>query len=205
MLWLEQLNPLCAVPIKNPDHSLYLVSSPTRVGSHLLVAIIKAAKRSAVKTHDPQLELDDYSQWTLILLNRRDRFAALMSSMIWEHTRQSACYTPICKDRWSVECDNKRSQFYMKYWYLRETHEQQHDFSRLYGRVLHMWYEDFVTDPGWVYRELGLTQQMPIEYPERSPYDYREMITNWEECRYWFHIYEKHTQQSLEQYIKLGT
>jgi hypothetical protein len=167
------------------------------------MAIIRAADRPAVKTHDPRLELDDYTQWTLILLNRRDRFAALMSTMIMDHTKQFSRYPHICKDRWSVQCDTRTSSFYIVYWALREKYMMSHDFLKPYGRVIQMWYEDFVTDPGWVYRKLGLTQKKPIEYPDRSPYDYREMIINWEECWHWFQIYEKNTQESLDRYIKL--
>ena len=175
----------------NPNHKAYLISSPPRVGNHLLQAIIRAAARPAIKTHEPKLELDDYSQWTLILLNRRDRFAALMSTMIMIHTRQYDRYYSICKDRWAVDYTAPTSLFYMKYWDLRENHVQEHDFSRPYGRVIRMWYEDFANDPGRVYQQLNLTQVRPIKYPERSPYDYREMITNWEECLRWFRRYEK--------------
>jgi hypothetical protein len=174
------------------------------VGSNLLLAIVQAAGRPAIKTHNPRLELEDYDQWTLILLDRRDRFAALMSTMIMDHTGQYDHYDPICHDRWSVECDTKTSAFYITYWQLRTNYLLQHDFSRPYGRVMRMWYENYANNHNLVYKQLELSQSKPIKYPERSPYDYRKMIINWEECWHWFRIYENNTQESLDQYIKSG-
>lgn len=160
----------------------YIISGPGRVGGHLLAGIIMASGATTVhRTHDPSLDLGDDLKTTLIILDRRDRFSALMSNAIVHHTGQSTDYPNKTPEPFKLEPGLFRWEFvqYMHYY-------NKHDFSRLYAGVHKFYFEDFVNDPSYVKRVLGLPTQGVNKKSQAwrmmhnpAPYNFENIVTNW--------------------------
>lgn len=160
----------------------YIISAPGRCGGHLLAGIISSTGQTAVhRTHDPGLDLGDDLDTTLILLDRRDRFAAMMSNAIVRHTGQSTDY-PITEIK-----PFELSPGLFRWEYVQHIdYYRKHDLSRLYANVVKFYFEDFVTDPGYVKRILDLPDTKIKKGSEvwksmnnPAPYHYEDVITNW--------------------------
>lgn len=173
------------------------MSSAPRVGSHYVMSVINASGRPAVKTHNHRLELDDYSKWTLIMLDRRDSFAAMMSQIITNHTKQFDSYPVICQDTVVVDCAAEGCEL----WYTYRTNRDYlagHDFTRPYAKVLRMWFEDVIGRPHWICKRLNIQLSKTVAYSTKSPYNYRSMISNWEECRRCIRFYQRRDAECLQ-------
>ena len=175
----------------------FLISSPTRCGGQYLEALLRSttlipkdtpdAPANLIKTNDPRYELD-YSNTCLILLSRRDKAAAILSSLISIHTDQWAEYKTV-PEPFLVDCDpipppwseKSRVGLYLNYKFNR-YHEQSHDFSRPYAKIQRFCFEDFFGNHDHVFSTLGLSPVREITLPPPCPYSYRDIIINYEDC-----------------------
>lgn len=164
----------------------YVVSSPTRTGSHYLQSIIRACYVPVIKTHDP-LFVVDYPTTVLCLIKRKDMFAAIMSSIIWEVTKESAWYK---KQIQPFEADLK---VFDGCFHHQFNYESQHDFSRPYANVYKFLFEDILQNTQLVFDALGIQPVGPVWSPPKSPHRYDKLILNQEQCwaryQYWCNIY----------------
>ena len=188
----------------------FLISSPTRCGGQYLEALLRSttlipkdtpdAPASLIKTNDPLYELD-YSNTCLILLSRRDKAAAILSSLISIRSGQWAEYKtvpepflvncdpipPVWSDvvtsspRPPSESETSRVGLYLNYKFNR-YHEQSHDFSRPYAKIQRFCFEDFFGNHDHVFSTLGLSPALEITLPPPCPYSYRDIIINYEDC-----------------------
>jgi hypothetical protein len=158
----------------------FLVSSPPRTGSHYLHALLRSTNTNAIftLTHNPWYELD-YSNTCLILLSRRDKTAAILSQLIGKRTEQWTKYefTP---DPFLVDC-HQGSDLYHTYMFNR-WYEKSHDFSRPYATIQHFCFEDFIDNHDHVFSTLGLSSVRDVVLPQQSPYSYRDIIINYQDC-----------------------
>ena len=164
----------------------YIVSGPGRVGGHLLQGIIQSTGAENVyRTHDPMLSVGDDSNTTLIILDRRDRFAAMMSNAIVRHTGQSTGYSNKHIEPFELEPGLFRWE-YVKY----TDYYNKHDLSRLYAAVHKFYFEDFVSDHSQVKQILNLPN-VPVKkgstawnsLHNAAPYRYEDIITNWNKLK----------------------
>ena len=163
----------------------YVISGSGRTGHHLLTSIIGSAGVSAIDTHDPTYSTGNDSTTALIMVDRRDVFATVMSNLIVWHSNQSTDYTKI------VEPYNECEQQFRLLYCLHKEYLPQHDLTRPYGLVEKFYYEDFVNDHNHVLNRLGLTAVTSITTMP-APYNYRDIILNHEELR---QVYESLKQQ----------
>jgi hypothetical protein len=160
----------------------YIISGAGRTGGHLLKGIIESAGvESVVYTHDPELDLGDDLNTTLVILDRRDRFAALMSNAITQHTGQSTIYDNNTIEPFAVDPGHFKWHFdrYMNYY-------RSHDLSRLYAGVYKMYLEDFVSDHDVARHILGLPAskaKLPPLARNPAPYNFENIVTNWFELK----------------------
>ena len=159
----------------------YLVSSPTRVGSHYFVKIIKSTDEQIDKTHDPRQQAD-YKNTCLIILNRRNRFRAIMSSAVMLQTNQYSYYYPVLDIAPFAITEDTFKQLYR----FNKFYSQQHDFAQPWKKIEWFYMEDFVGNSQHVFERLGLTQLRKIQYPQRSPYRYQDNVINIEQCYKWY-------------------
>lgn len=166
----------------------YIISGPGRVGGHLLAGIIAASGvplGNIHRTHDPCLDLGDDLKTTLIMLDRRDRFSAMMSNAIVRHTGQSTDYPNKTIDPFELTPGNFRWEFVQYIDYYRK-----HDLARLYASVHKIYFEDFVTDHSYIKRMLNLPNIDARKGSEPwrlmntpAPYNYQDVITNWNKLK----------------------
>jgi hypothetical protein len=157
----------------------YLVSGAGRVGGHLILNIIRSAGHNAIHTHDTNYTTGNDVTTALLVIDRRDRFSAIMSNAIVWHTGQSVDYDNINIDPFTIDIN----RFKLLY-NLHCDHYKQYDFTRSYGIVEHFYYEDFVNNHDHVYNRLNLkkfTDLLPNWKP--APYNYKTLIQNESELR----------------------
>jgi hypothetical protein len=157
----------------------YVVSGPTRVGGNLLTGIIKSCGARVVHTHNPLLEFGNYSKVVLIIVNRRDRFAALMSNCVAWHTGQTTTY-----NRTKVEPFLVTPEAFIQQYVDNIYQNQKHDLTRNYQSVNMFWYEDFVNNYEHVTKRLKLKMVSPLA-PDLvpAPYNYKDLIINYQDLR----------------------
>ena len=147
-----------------------------------MAGIISSAGHPNVhRTHDPMLDLGDDLNTTLIILDRRDRFAAMMSNAITRHTGQSTDYHKTQIEPFELSPGLFRWEYAEHIDYYRK-----HDLSRLYANVSKFYFEDFVTDHSYVKRMLDLPDTKIKKGSDAwesmnnpAPYHYEDVITNW--------------------------
>lgn len=154
----------------------YVISSPGRTGSHYLLSFFYACALPVLKTHDP-LYVTDYTNTTLCIMNRRDVFASLMSKEIWLRTNEYLIYTNKKIEPFSIDLKKLERDFINHIRY-----DQQHDFTRPYANVVRFEFEDLMQDHNLFFDTLKLEPCGPIKLPQKSPYDYRVLVTNLQEC-----------------------
>ena len=158
----------------------YLISSPTRVGSHYCIAIIGSAGVSTEKTHNPKLVVD-YENTCLVVVNRRNRFRAVLSASIGRVTNQYHNYVLTNVEPFAIEQEIFKQEYIFNRYYM-----QQINTALPWARIELMYFEDFFNNFNYVYQRLDLTQKTPIELSEKSPFNYRKIVTNIDECREYF-------------------
>ena len=175
----------------------FLISSPTRCGSHYLEALLRSATAisgaapgtpaNLIKTHDSLYELD-YSNTCLVLMSRRDKTAAILSSLIGVRSGQWTEYKTM-PEPFLVDCNPRPPSWSMKSIYelyhnykFNRYYEQSHDFSRPYAKIQRFCFEDVIADPEHVFSTLELSPAQEIILPQPCPYSYRDIIINYKDC-----------------------
>lgn len=164
----------------------YIVSGPGRVGGHLLASIIRSAGQTSVHhTHDPGLSLGSDRDTTLIVLDRRDRFAAILSNAIAQHTAQTTEYARRVIEPFELEPGMFR------WGYVKHIdHYRGYDLSRPYAAVHKIYFEDFVNDSQYVNRLLNLGSKDSGIRSQPAPYNYQQIVTNWPKLKRLFDLLE---------------
>jgi hypothetical protein len=158
----------------------YIVTSPTRVGSHYLISLINSTDAIATKTHNPYLKTT-YEKTCLVILRRWDVFAALMSSCIADRFKEYGNYSKTKRGPFAIDCSPK-GEFAMHFrfnkWYYPQI-----NLTLPWARVEHLYFEDFFKNHQHVFDRLTLAQTKEITLPRRSPNQYQDLVTNIDECR----------------------
>lgn len=158
----------------------YLISSPPRSGGNLVQAILHSCHVPVVHTHDPRCELDCYKSTALIILRRRDVFAAAMSNCLVWATGQSTEY-PISRfDPVEISKTDFLAQVA-----VQVTYRDSHDFARSYGAVYDFDFEDFVNAHDVITSRLGLKQDPTLldlkQLNNPAPYNFRQIVKNYQD------------------------
>ena len=163
---------------------IYLISSPYRVGSHYLQTIIDSTDHQVIKTHNPHLKVD-YEHTCLILLNRRNRFNAVMSALVSGHTGVWFGRLPGVRqpkiDQYTAPYGGFKTQYKINKYY-----HQHHALSKPWNKIEQFYFEDFLNFPNHVFDRLKIQQKRSIEFPIKSFYRYHDIIVNVDECRKWY-------------------
>jgi hypothetical protein len=143
--------------------------------------IIGSTGKQIDKTHDPKQQAD-YENTCLIILNRRNRFRAIMSSAVMLQTNQYSVYYPVLDIAPFAITEDTFEHLYR----FNKFYSQQHDFSQPWKKIEWFYMEDFVGNSQHVFERLGLTQLRKIQYLQRSPYRYQDSVINIEQCKKWY-------------------
>lgn len=178
----------------------YIISGPGRCAGHYLLGIIKSTGVQAVRTHDPAYTFNDDSDTVLIIIDRQDRFAAIMSnSLVW-HTGQSTHYEVD-----SIEPFNLDLQKFILIANAHFNHYKNYDLTRPYAKIETFYYEDFVNNPTYILEKLKLTQ-IDLDDNEEilrlthtpAPYNYKDIVINYKELEEYYnqHFRSKHVNNN---------
>lgn len=162
----------------------YIVTSPTRVGSHYLISLINSTDAWATKTHNPYLKTV-YEHTCLVILRRRDVFAAIMSSCIADRFKEYATYSNKKHKTFAIDCSASgefANHFRFNKWYYPQINQ-----TLPWARIEHLYFEDFFNNHQIVFDRLNLIPIKEIKLPVRSPNRYQDLVTNIEECREFYH------------------
>jgi hypothetical protein len=140
---------------------------------------------------------------TLIFSQRRDLFRSIISACAGEHMKkyrytldeQNTAHKPF-----KIDCDSDNSKFEQQY-HWHKWHIKRHDLTKPYAAIETLYLEDFINDHSYVYTKLNLTPQKKVDPPLtlKTPYNYAELIINYEECKKYFEYLESNAL-----YIPLG-
>lgn len=157
----------------------YLISAPPRSGGNLVEAILHSCRTPVIHTHDPRCRLDYYEYTGLIILRRRDIFAAAMSNCIVWATGQDINYPKQQLDPIEVS-----EQDFINQVAVQVQYRDSHDFSRPYGAIYEFDFEDIIRDQHLVVERLGLDQDPELLHLKQlnnpAPYNYKQVIKNHE-------------------------
>lgn len=132
-----------------------------------------------VHTHDPLCTLDHYQSTGLIILRRRDVFAAVMSTCLVWLTGQTHDY-----EKKIINPVEISEQDFIDHLAQQITYRSSHDFSRPYGAIYDFDFEDFVGNHQLVINCLGLHQDPTLRNLKQlnnpAPYNYKEVVKNHE-------------------------
>lgn len=168
----------------------YIISAPGRTGGHLLAGIIMESGANSVHyTHDPLLDLGDDLNTTLLIVDRRDRFSALMSNAIVHRTGQSNEYNNKTIEPFVFEPGMFRQAYVLYHDYYNK-----HNLSRMYAAVHKVYFEDFMNNPDSIRTLLKLPAPMSNQKSTAlgtawqlmhnpAPYCYQDVVLNWEKLK----------------------
>lgn len=162
--------------------SRYLISSAPRSGGNLVQAILHSCRVPVVHTHDPLCRLDHYESTGLIILRRRDIFAAAMSNCIVWETGQTIDY--VRKEIKPIEISE---QSFIDQLGVQVNYRKNHDFTKPYGAIFDFDFEDFVHDNKLIVDRLGLVQDTSLlnlkQLNNPAPYNYKQVVKNYKRLR----------------------
>jgi hypothetical protein len=184
----------------------YLVSSPGRVGSHIVTACIRACGVPVLHTHNPFFLTDNDSITGLVLVDRKDLFATIMSNCITWHTGQSVKYDNVNVQPFAVDYNDFSDHYYRQKYY-----KDSHDLSRAWGSINILYFEDFIFNYDYIFEQLQLTLQPELLvkdsvkniFTSRAPYNYANLILNKDQCKIWFDQLEEKGAKQLWQPIQV--
>lgn len=160
----------------------YLISGPPRTGGNLVQALLQSCRVPVVHTHDPLCTLDHYQTTALVILQRKDVFAAAMSNCIVWATGQDIDYP--CKEVRPIYVSEKD---FIAQVAVQVTYRNSHDFGRPYGAIYDFVFEDFVNDQRMILENLGLHQDQDLLHLKQlnnpAPYKYQQVVQNHERLK----------------------
>jgi hypothetical protein len=163
----------------------YVVSGSGRVGGNLLASIIGSCNVKAIHTHDAKYATGNDQTTALIMVDRRDVFATVMSNLLVWHSDQSTQYPT------QIEPYAETPEQFKLLYRLHKQYMAGHDLTRPYGLIEKFYYEDFVNNHNYVLNRLRLKSIFPITTVP-APYNYRDIIINYRELFEIYNQLEKH-------------
>lgn len=164
----------------------YVVCGPGRCGGHLLMGLILATGAKAVRTHNMEYTTGDDATTAWIKVDRVDIFDAVCSNVIANRTGQTTNY-----DRKEIRPFYVGQSEFQRLYQNHLDHRENYQSARNFARTDLFWYEDFAQNWNVVWRRLEITPDPKLlEDPEiqrvinvPSPYNYRNIISNYQELR----------------------
>lgn len=140
-------------------------------------------------THNPFLPTDDDTVTVLVLVQRRDLFAAVMSQCITWRTGQSTSYHDPDPKPFAV-----RSEVFEDLYYRQKYYTASHDLTRAWAKIETVYFEDFIDNYNCIFEQLCLTPRPELlasevvqkAWTHPAPYNFKNIVTNHEQCRSWF-------------------
>lgn len=163
----------------------YIISGPGRCAGHYLLGIIKFCGAQAIRTHDPSYTFNDDLNTTLIMVDRRNRFNAIMSNILVWRTGQSTHYDTINIQTFELDLQEFICMAQAHFNYYKE-----HDLTRLYAKIETLYHEDFINNPQYILETLKLEFQEELKNNKvihneiqrlihtPAPYNYKDIILN---------------------------
>jgi hypothetical protein len=108
------------------------------------------------------------------LSKRQDQFAEVISHAVMDITGEVHIYSNATAP-FAVDLN--------RFYNLYHAHKSFYNKIHLdgYTKVVDIWYDQLISDPYYLYRELGQNQKTDYTTIPKSPYDYRQLITNYTE------------------------
>lgn len=168
----------------------YLVTSPTRVGSHYLLSILHATGVVAAKTHNPIINTR-YENTCLIIMRRHDAFSAVMSSAIADRTHQYDRYFGIDLEPFEIDCNLESGEMVHRFRYNKWYYGYIPQFQP-WAAIENFYFEDVVNNYQYVFDRLNLIPTKPVTLPQKNPRRYQDFVLNHEECFETFQYLRQH-------------
>jgi hypothetical protein len=187
----------------------YVVFTAGRTGSQLVcknLAIYNRCKNyhatqkriissGVVHSHYALWEPPD-SEWICILSKRKNDFEAMCSNYIGIQTKEYRDYTNLSVVPFDIEYEN-----FVSYFEHRRLFYQAVDQTK-FSKTITVWYEELVSDPGYLFSQLDVDQKTDFTVLSKSPYDYKKIIKNWEQALEWYNKLI-HTRQFTQQELDI--
>ena len=151
----------------------FVVSSPCRTGSTIILNnLLKNKNNTVVHNHNSEWQPPN-SNFVCILSRRKDRFAAVVSHAVMDATKQPPHTYSSTVVSLTINVNRFRNLYLShKIFYSKINLDS-------YKQVVEIWYEELISDPYYLFRELGQHQQTDYTTIPKSPYDYSKLITNY--------------------------
>ena len=154
----------------------YVVFSPCRTGSTIIVNNLSTdITNTVIHMHNPEWTpyRDDF---ICILSKRKDRFATVLSHAVMDTTGEIHNYSNTLEP---FEIDTAR----FKRLYLSHLHFYKQIQLNCYQQVVEVWYDELISDPRYLFKQLGQRQRTNYSTISKSPYDYAKLILNYDHLK----------------------
>jgi len=152
----------------------YVIYSPCRTGSTLIRNNLQLITPNVIHTHSSSLVALRYNR-ICILSKRRNVFSEVLSHAVADVINEGYAYTDRLIEPFAIDPDVFIS--------LYRAHKEFYNKidTRLYARVVDIWFEQLLEDPYYLFRELGHTRATDYTAHTKSPRDYRTLVTNFDQ------------------------
>ncbi len=150
----------------------YVVFSPCRTGSTIIINnLLTDRTNTVIHMHNP--EWTPYREdFVCILSKRQDQFAAALSHAVMDSTGEVHNYSNTV-DPFQISPARFR-KLYM-------SHKQFYKKILLncYPQIVEIWYDQLVSNPHYLFKQLGEFRRTDYSSITKSPYDYTKLVTNY--------------------------
>lgn len=154
----------------------YVVFSPCRTGSTIIVNnLLPDLTNTVIHMHDPTW-IPYKDDFICILSKREDQFAAAISHAVMDTTGEIHSYS------------NSISPFEIsparfRRLYLSHLNFYNQIHLKCYTTVIEVWYNKLISNPHYLFKQLGEHRRTDYGTIPKSPYDYSKLVTNYSHLR----------------------
>ena len=167
----------------------YLVTSAGRSGSIFLTELIKCCGYRTIHTHD-LVPLPPHPQSNLIICDRKDLFASIMSMCVAKRTNEYVQYSRKTIEPFEIDCNGPESEFAYQFrwhkWYQQTCLTCKN--STLYKNIEVFYFEDFIHNNQTVLDRLNITLTSSVSNSTKSPHRIKQLIKNYNQCKDMFNL-----------------
>jgi hypothetical protein len=158
----------------------FVIYSPMRTGSTIIARNIEnflasvSNEYQVVHTHDPKVRPPD-GNYTCIVSHRTDIFNSICSLLTSTKTTELVSYTNKPLEKFYVEPNE-----FIKTFMNMNSFYTEIDRSK-FKNIISVDFDLLISDPYYLFGQLGIKERTNYDLIEKSPYKYRELIINFSE------------------------
>jgi hypothetical protein len=119
-------------------------------------------------------------EWICVLSKRKNDFEGMCSNYIASQTREYVKYTNLEVVPFEIEYESFVTNFEHRRLFYQAVDQAK------FSKTITVWYEELITDPGYLFGQLGISQETDLTVLAKSTYDYKKIIKNWEQALEWY-------------------